>query len=143
MKAFICTICGHIAFEKAPEKCPVCGATTFTQNDDVFKEAAEKSKEAAVKHIPDITVKKECKLIPETGCLDVIVRIGKTLHPMEEKHHIEFIDGYVDGIFISRVYLTPNVNPAACFHIRTKGKKMIVVEKCNLHGHWMSEAAVG
>ncbi|MBF0544265.1 MAG: hypothetical protein HQM08_07525 [Candidatus Riflebacteria bacterium] len=36
-------------------------------------------------------INKSCGLIPEKGCTDVIVRVGKILHPMEEKHFIQFI----------------------------------------------------
>ncbi|MFC1517914.1 desulfoferrodoxin family protein [Candidatus Margulisiibacteriota bacterium] len=141
MKLYICKVCGHIEYNEAPANCPVCGApkTSFTQNDNVFKEAEEKSKEAAVKHIPAVTVNKKCGLVPEQSCTDVIVRIGKTLHPMEEAHFIKFIDCYIDNKYISRVYLSPAVNPAACFHLKTTGKKVQLIEFCNKHGHWQTE----
>jgi desulfoferrodoxin-like iron-binding protein len=142
MKVFICTVCGLIEFGEAPQHCPVCHvpAEKFQQNDTVFKEAEEKSKEAAVKHIPAITVNKKCGLIPESSCTDVIVRIGKTLHPMEEKHSILFIDCYIDDKFSARVYLTPALNAAACFHLKAAGSTITIVEKCNLHGYWMAQA---
>ena len=142
MKCFICNVCGHIAFNEAPAHCPVCHSDKFTQNDNVFRESAEKSKEAAVKHVPSIKVSKTCGLIPETSCADVIVRIGATLHPMEEKHSIVFIDCYVDGKYAERVMLTPGVNAAACFHLKQAGSKVTIVEKCNIHGHWMAESSL-
>ena len=142
MKLFICKVCGHIEFNNAPAKCPVCMSPDFIQNDNVFKESEEKSKEASVKHIPSITIKKECKLIPETVCIDAVVRIGKTLHPMEEKHFIQFIDCYIDGKYTERILLTPYVNPAACFHFKTQGSKLTIVENCNIHGYWMAEASL-
>jgi superoxide reductase len=142
MSIFICRGCGHIEFGEAPERCPVCGApkTSFNQNDNVFIESEEKSKEAAVKHIPAVTVKKECGLIPGQGCVDIIVRIGETVHPMEEAHFIQWIDCYVDDQYVSRVYLTPGVYAAGCFHLKTSGSKVRIVEQCNLHGHWQAEA---
>jgi len=144
MNIFICSKCGHVAYGSAPEKCPVCSATkeAYKQNDKVFAESMEKSKEAAVKHIPSVKVIKECKLIPEESCVDVIVRIGATLHPMKDEHFIQFIDCYVDNKYISRVFLTPGVNPSACFHLRAKGAKVQIVEKCNLHGYWQTEDAL-
>ncbi len=144
MKLFVCGVCGHIAFNEAPAVCPVCFSPKekFTQNDKVFTESAEKSKEAAVKHIPSVKLNKQCGLIPDQGCLDAIVRIGATLHPMEEKHFIMFIDCYVDNKWVERALLTPGVNPAACFHIKIPGKMIQIVERCNIHGHWMTEAAV-
>jgi superoxide reductase len=142
MHFFICNMCGHVAFNRSPDQCPVCGSKLFTQNDGLFKESAEKSKEGAVKHIPQVEIKRECKFIPETGCLDVMVRIGKTLHPMEEKHFITFIDCYGDEKYLGRVLLTPGINPAACFHIKNTVKSITVVERCNLHGHWMSAVQI-
>ncbi len=144
MNLFICKVCGHVEFSMAPEKCPECTSpkSSYVQNDNVFIESEEKSKEAAVKHIPAIKIEKQCSLIPEQSCIDVAVRIGATLHPMEEAHHITFIDCYVDGKFVSRVVLTPGVWAAGNFHLKSAGSKITIVENCNIHGYWMAEAAV-
>jgi superoxide reductase len=144
MGIFICAVCGHIEFGSAPANCPVCWAPKdkFSQHDRVFIEAEEKSKEAAVKHVPAITVNKSCGLIPEQPCADVLVRIGKTLHPMEPAHFIRWMDCYVDDQYVCRVMLTPGVNPAACFHLKKAGSKVRIVEFCNLHGHWQAEAQI-
>lgn len=145
MKIFICTVCGHIEFNTAPEKCPVCMAEKekFEQNDAVFKESIEKSPEAEVKHVPAVTISKQCGLIPESPCVDVNVRIGKTMHPMEEKHFIQFIDCYQNDSYICRVMLTPlNVYPAACFHLKNLSGKITIVENCNIHGYWKTEVSV-
>jgi superoxide reductase len=138
MKIFICKTCGHIEFNSLPDKCPVCFSEKekFSQNDNIFTESSAKSPEAAVKHIPAVAVNKQCGLIPETPCLDVHVRIGKTLHPMEEKHFIQFIDCYQDDKYVSRVMLTPmTINPAACFHLKNAAGKITIVENCNIHGY--------
>ena len=145
MKIFICTVCGHLEFNDAPEKCPVCMAEKekFEQNDAVFKESSEKSPEAEVKHFPAVTISKQCGLIPESPCVDVNVRIGKTMHPMEEKHFIQFIDCYQNDSYICRVMLTPlNVYPAACFHLKNLSGKITIVENCNIHGYWKIEVSV-
>jgi len=141
MAIFICSVCGHIEFGKAPDKCPVCMSPRekYSQNDNVFIESEEKSKEAAIKHIPSITINKECKLIPELSCADIIVRIGKAIHPMEAAHYIRFIDCYVDDAYVSRVMLSPGVFAGACFHLKTKGNKVRIVENCNIHGYWQLE----
>jgi desulfoferrodoxin-like iron-binding protein len=145
MALFVCSVCGHVEFGSAPDRCPVCWAPKdkFSQNDRVFIEAEEKSKEASVKHIPAVTVNKVCGLIPEQHCADVIVRIGKTLHPAEPAHFIKWIDCYVDDQFVERAQLTPNVNPAACFHLKKEGSSIRVVEFCNIHGHWQAEGPLG
>jgi superoxide reductase len=141
MKLFICEVCGHIEFNAAPEKCPVCFAPRdrFKQNDNIFKESEEKSKEAAPKHIPFVQVNKQCKLIEGESCVDAIVRIGEAVHPMEEKHFIQFIDCYIDGRFVERAMLTPGVYAAGCFHLKSQGSKVTIVENCNIHGYWQKE----
>ena len=142
MNIFICKVCGHIEFEQAPENCPVCFApkTSFNQNNNVFTESAEKSKEGAAKHIPQVDVAKKCGLVPEQTCTDILVRIGEVLHPMEEKHFIQFIDCYVDKKYVSRIMLTPDTWASVVFHLKNTGSKVTIVEQCNLHGHWIAEA---
>ncbi|MCX6113073.1 MAG: desulfoferrodoxin family protein [Proteobacteria bacterium] len=145
MKIFICEICGHIAFNNIPDKCPVCGAEKdkFKQNDTVFKESREKSPEAEVKHIPEIIINKMCAVIPGGDCVDVIATIGKVIHPMEEKHYIRFIDGYQDDKFIGRFELTPlNLYPSTCFHLKKGIGKITIVENCNIHGYWKSDVTI-
>lgn len=141
MNIFICGMCGHLEFGNAPESCPVCKSPRekYSRNDRIFEGSAEKSKEAAVKHIPAITLNSACGLIPEQTCMDVIVRIGATLHPMEAAHFIQFIDCYIDEKHASRIMLGPQVFAAGCFHLKTQGKKVTIVENCNIHGYWKSE----
>lgn len=141
MQVFICSVCGHIEFNNAPEKCPVCEAPKeeFKQNDNVFKESAEKSPEAEVKHVPSIVIKKECELVPEESCTNISVRIGKTLHPMLENHYIQFIDCYQDDKYIQRIEFAPeSVSPAGCIHLKNEKGKITIVENCNLHGYWQA-----
>jgi superoxide reductase len=144
MHVFICQVCGHIEFNTAPDNCPVCGApkSKFQQNDNVFEDSAANSPEGAVKHVPVVTVVADCKLIPEQPCIDILVRVGETLHPMEEKHFISFLDLYVDNKYVSRLFLSPDMYPGAVFHLKTTGSKVAVVEMCNLHGHWINEAGL-
>ena len=140
MNIFICQKCGHIEFNSAPQNCPVCNATQFKQNDKVFDESMEKSREGAVKHIPKVQIVQKCGLIPEESCIDIIVRIGETLHPMMENHFIQFIDCYVDEKYVSRIFLTPDMNPAVILHLKSNGSKVAIVENCNIHGYWKTEA---
>ena len=144
MTLFVCGECGHVAVGGIPDKCPACEASKseFTQNDNVFKDAEEKSKEGAVKHIPSIKVSKECGMIPENDCIDVLVRIGETLHPMTSEHFIQWIDCYVDGKYMSRIQLTADMNPAVVFHLKNVTGKIEAVAMCNLHGHWFAEVAI-
>ena len=142
MNIFMCGVCGHLEFGNAPDICPVCKSPRdkYSQNNRIFEESSEKSKEAAIKHIPVITINKKCGLIPEQPCADVIVRIGATLHPMEDAHFIQFIDCYIDDKHVSRILLRPQVYAAGCFHLKAIGTKVTIVENCNIHGYWKTEA---
>lgn len=62
------------------------------------------------------------------------VTVGETLHPMEEKHYIEWIEYIVDNE-VSRVYLNPEDKPEAVFELR-EGPNYIVRAYCNIHGLW-------
>ena len=145
MSIFTCGMCGHLEFNAAPDQCPVCKSPKekYSRNDKIFEDSAEKSKEAAVKHIPAITVNKTCGLIPNQGCIDVIVKIGATQHPMEAAHFIQFIDCYIDEKHSSRIMLSPQVYAAGCFHLKAVGKKVAIVENCNIHGYWKAETTIG
>ena len=81
-------------------------------------------------------------MIPENDCIDILVRVGETLHPMTAEHYIQFIDCYVDHKYVARAYLTPAVNPSVIFHLLNTSGAVQIVESCNLHGLWMAEAAL-
>jgi len=142
MAIFVCSVCSHLEFTpEVPQQCPVCGspAGKFERNDRVFEESAEKSKEAAVKHVPSVTVNRECMLIPNMSCMDIIVRIGATLHPMETAHFIRYIDCYADNAWVSQARLSPGVYPAAVFHLKRPATNVTIVENCTIHGYWKTE----
>ena len=141
MGVFICQGCGHVNFSLPAQSCPVCKSPQEKafRNDRIFEESEEKSREAAAKHIPAVIINKKCGLIPEQSCVDVTVRIGATLHPMEPAHFIQFIDCYVDDRYVSRHFLSPGCNAAGCFHLKTPGTKVTIVENCNIHGYWKTE----
>lgn len=65
------------------------------------------------------------------------VSVGSVLHPMEEKHWIEWIELIADGV-VMRKQLAPGDTPVATFC--TKATKVAAREYCNLHGLWKAEA---
>jgi len=147
MKIMECTVCGHIEFEEAPEKCLVCGAgkDAFKENPAAIKQPADPANlsEGDKKHIPQIVIVKECGLIPGGCCTDVHVRVGEIEHVMEEKHFIRCIDYYLDKKFISRVWLSPQFcHPAAALHVNAASGTITAIENCNVHGNWMAEAKI-
>ncbi len=84
----------------------------------------ENTTEAAVeKHIPEVTKTEDI----------VEVTVGSVLHPMEDKHFIEWIE-LITETEVYRKYLKPGSEPFAVF--RTESDKFEVRAYCNLHGLW-------
>ena len=63
------------------------------------------------------------------------VKVGSVPHPMEEEHHIEFIELMADGT-VYRKYLKAGDNPEAVFMV--EASEVSAREFCNLHGLWKS-----
>jgi desulfoferrodoxin-like iron-binding protein len=144
MAIFVCEVCGHVEYGSAPAACPICHAPKekFRQDDGLFTDAEAKTKDGTVKHTPVITVLAQSTLVPEQPCRAVDVRVGKVLHPMEEAHHLRFIDCYVDHAFVSRATLGIGAIPTTGFSAKAGAAKAQIVELCNLHGYWQAEAAL-
>jgi len=63
------------------------------------------------------------------------VKVGSVPHPMEEKHHIEWIEVISpDGGGVCRTYLKPGDAPEADFSCCAG--KAVAREYCNVHGLW-------
>lgn len=88
------------------------------------------------KHVPMIHIGGT----PKTGeAFEVTVWVGEQLaHPSEAEHHIEFIDLYLDDMFIARCDLTWGyTDPKACFTVRLDHSGTLrAYERCNIHGDW-------
>jgi len=61
------------------------------------------------------------------------VTVGSTLHPMEEKHYIEWIELLADGKAY-RQFLNPGDAPEAVFNVADDS--VTAREHCNVHGLW-------
>jgi superoxide reductase len=61
------------------------------------------------------------------------VSVGSVIHPMEEKHHIAWIELLADGISYKRI-LKPGEKPEAVFAVQANN--VAVREYCTLHGLW-------
>lgn len=61
------------------------------------------------------------------------VTVGTTLHPMEEKHFIEWIELCADGKSY-KAFLAPGDAPEATFCL--EAETVTAREHCNIHGLW-------
>ena len=61
------------------------------------------------------------------------VTVGTTLHPMEEKHFIEWIELLADGRSY-KAFLKPGDKPEATFCV--DAEEITAREHCNIHGLW-------
>ncbi len=62
-----------------------------------------------------------------------LVKVGAVPHPMEDKHHIEWIELIADGKAY-REFLKPGQAPEARFCLQAS--TVTAREYCNLHGLW-------
>ncbi|MEE8597036.1 MAG: desulfoferrodoxin [bacterium] len=116
-------------------KCEVCGNIVEVLHEGVgelvccnqpMKLMQENTVDAAQeKHVPVI----------EKTADGIKVTVGSVLHPMEEKHYIEWIELIADGQAY-REFLKPGAKPEAMFKI--DAQNLTAREYCNLHGLWKS-----
>ncbi len=146
MDTYICGKCGYLAFDQAPDVCPVCGAPkkVFELDNTAIKKPVDPNNlnELEKKHIPAIKINRQCGLVGP-GCVDAHIKIGEVLHVMETKHFIMYIDLYLDKQFIARYHMTPDtLNPILGIHLKVSSGKLIALENCNIHGRWISEIEI-
>ena len=140
MELYVCSVCGHVVFGGAPDKCPVCGAakTAFKADANALKKPADPKNltDGDKKHIPMFVVKRECGLVDKT-CIDAHIKIGQILHVMEEKHWIQWIELYQNNQLIGHQDLNPGDAPQAVFEVESESlPQFMAKEHCNLHGTW-------
>ena len=118
LQIYKCEICGNIVeiLHEGKGELVCCG--------EPMKLYAENTVDAAKeKHVP----------VVEKVSGGVKVTVGSVLHPMEEKHYIEWIEIIADGK-VYRQFLKPGDVPEATFNV--DAQDISVREYCNLHGLW-------
>ena len=114
-----CNVCGNIVevLHEGVGELVCCG-----QPMDLMEPKTEDSTKE--KHVPYIEK-------TENG---ILVKIGQNQdHPMEEKHHIEWIQVITDDAAY-RQFLHPKDKPQAMFPVKTT--KVVAREYCNIHALW-------
>ncbi len=117
-----CNICGNIVEVLSNG----AGELTCCGQDMELLEPTQKE-EGGIKHIPVIT--------KENG--KIVVTMGEVAHPMEEEHHIVFVELIV-GDQIYRANLNAGDEPKAIFDVDAELDDVKAIEYCNLHGLWHS-----
>ena len=119
---YFCEICKSIVTNVNDIETPkICCAKPMKKLQAGITEASHE------KHIP------VCEMVNDT----LKVSVGSVLHPMEEKHYIEWVMVKTDkGEYLK--HLEPNSEPIANFCINYE-KVQEVYAYCNLHGLWKLE----
>jgi len=121
LEVYKCEICGNIVEVLHGGKGQlVCCGEAMKRFDE---QTADTSTE---KHVPVI----------EKTAEGIKVTVGSTLHPMMEKHYIEWIELLADGKAY-RQFLNPGDAPEAFFPV--SADKVSAREYCNVHGLWRNE----
>lgn len=118
LQVWKCEVCGNIVetIHTGQGQLVCCGQPMklFVANTvDAAKE----------KHVP----------VKETIDGGLKVKVGSVAHPMEEKHHIEWIEIVADDGKAYRQFLKPGEAPEAFFPV---SGEFTAREYCNLHGLW-------
>lgn len=89
-----------------------------------------------VKQQPNTVDAAKEKHVPVAVALEngTSVKVGSVEHPMTDAHYIQWIE-IVNGQWVNRYNLKPDMKPEALFHVQLK-PGMIIRAFCNLHGLW-------
>jgi len=118
LEVYKCSICGDIVevLHAGGGELVCCGKPM----DQLVENTVDAARE---KHVPVI----------ERGAGSIKVTVGSVAHPMEDKHHIQWIAIIADGKAY-REFLNPGDAPEATFNI--DADQVMAREYCNLHGLW-------
>ena len=86
-----------------------------------------------VENTTDAAVEKHVPVVEELEH-GIKVTVGSVPHPMADDHYIEWIEVIAGGKSYTE-YLSPGGSPEANFCVKA-GEVTMVLEYCNLHGHW-------
>lgn len=122
LQVYKCQACGNIieVIHAGAGELVCCGQPMTLQQEKTEDSAKEK-------HVP---------WIQKTDA-GIKVTVGQAaLHPMEEKHYIEWIELLVDAKAY-RQFLSPGDAPEAVFAV--SGQDISAREYCNVHGLWKED----
>lgn len=113
-------------------RCPICGNIITVIKGDIKRiRCCGKEMEELVANSVDAAVEKHVPVIEKNGN-NIKVTVGSTIHPMEEKHYIEWI-AIVKDNEINLKKLEPNMDPIVELPYINNST---VYAYCNIHGLW-------
>ncbi|MFA5479503.1 MAG: desulfoferrodoxin [Candidatus Muiribacteriota bacterium] len=120
-EVYKCELCGNIVemMHEGAGELVCCGQPMKLMEEKTADMATEK-------HVPVVVFGED----------SITVTVGSTIHPMEEKHYIEWIQIIADNTSYKK-FLNPGDQPVAEFKV--KAKKLTAREYCNVHGLWKNE----
>lgn len=122
LEVYKCEVCGNMVeiIHAGEGQLSCCGQPMKHVEESVTEASLEK-------HVPVIDKWKR----------GYHIKIGSARHPMEEKHHIEWIELIADGQSFKR-YLSPEDEPEAFFD-EVVADNVTARAYCNLHGLWKAD----
>ncbi len=84
------------------------------------------SEEGKEKHVPEVRIEGD----------SIVVQVGSTPHPMEEKHYIQLVQLLDGDRVIMGKRLRPGQQPEVTFHNVQDPAQKRIRELCNVHGLW-------
>ncbi len=123
MKFYVCKQCGKMAVLFRESACPTkcCGEAM----EEIIPGTTDAARE---KHVPAV----------EVNGNTVRVQVGDVIHPMLEKHFIEWIILETNQGF-QKKDLAPGQEPVAVFALAEGETPVAAYESCNLHGIWKAD----
>jgi len=117
-------------------RCNVCGNIVGVVHTGVGQlVCCGQPMELLTEKTADVGLEKHVPVIEKVGN-KVKVKVGSVPHPMEQKHHIEWIETIADDKSC-RKFLKPGEKPEAEFEITAE--KIEAREYCNIHGLWKAK----
>lgn len=117
-------------------RCNICGNITEVLHIGVGKmECCGNPMKLLTEKTEDMGAEKHVPVIEETG-EGVKVKVGSIPHPMEENHHIEWVEVVTDDRIYRKV-LNPGDTPQAEFELNPDDI-IELREYCSIHSLWKS-----
>jgi superoxide reductase len=118
LEIYKCEVCGNIieVLHGGKGELVCCGKPMSLIKENTVDASKEK-------HVP----------VSDKIAWGVKVKVGDVMHPMEEKHFIEWVEIIADGKAY-RQFLNPGQVPEAFFSV--EADEILVRAYCNIHGLW-------